>query len=88
MSQPVDRFLKTQLSWKEEIRVHMAQMQTNGSQVPRFEEDLVRRRKEELKHAQEIREHYERKLERTNQLYLELSAVLLQIEQRERDLVK
>lgn len=66
----------------------MAQMRTNGSQVPRFEEDLVRRRKEELRHAQEIREHYEKKLERTNQLYLELSAVLLQIEQREKDLVK
>merc|ERR1719189_1181886 len=46
------------------------------------------RRKAELKHAQDVRELYERKLERTNNLYLELSAVQLQLEQREQDLAK
>ena len=35
-----------------------------------------------------MRELYERKLERTNNLYLELSAVLLQVEQREQELSK
>lgn len=88
LSRSEDQYFKTQLSWKEEIRVHMSHMQTKGSELPRFEEDLVRKRKQELKHAQDIREHYERKLERTNQLYMELSAVLLQLEQREKDVSK
>jgi hypothetical protein len=37
---------------------------------------------------QDVRELYERKLERTNNLYLELSAVLLQVEQRENELAR
>ncbi|XP_048515240.1 mitogen-activated protein kinase kinase kinase 12 isoform X1 [Athalia rosae] len=88
LSTKPDEYFKTQQSWKEEIRVHMKQMQTNSCSTPRFEADLIRRREDELRHAQDIREHYERKLERTNNLYLELSAVLLQLEQRERDVVK
>jgi len=66
----------------------MLQMQTNGSHISKFEEDLIKKRKNELKHAQDIREHYERKLERANNLYKELSDVLLQLEQRERDLIR
>lgn len=66
----------------------MLQMQTNGSHIPKFEEDLIKKRKNELKHAQDIREHYERKLERANNLYMELTSVLLQLEQREIDLIR
>lgn len=67
----------------------MQQMQNNGSHVPKFdEEELIKKRKDELKHAQDIREHYERKLERANDLYMELSAVLLQLEHREKELIK
>lgn len=66
----------------------MLQMQTNGSHIPKFEEDLIKKRKNELKHAQDIREHYERKLERANNLYMELTSVLLQLEQREIDLLR
>ncbi|XP_046397972.1 uncharacterized protein LOC124164614 isoform X2 [Ischnura elegans] len=84
---PEDYF-RTQATWKEEIRQHMQKMNCEGSHVPKFEEDLINKRKEELKHAQDIREHYERKLERANDLYMELSAVLLQLEQRERELLK
>ncbi|XP_066592561.1 mitogen-activated protein kinase kinase kinase 13 isoform X2 [Prorops nasuta] len=88
LSTKPDEYFKTQQSWKKEIRVHMKQMQTNSCSSPRFEADLIRRRQDELRHAQDIREHYERKLERTNNLYMELSAVLLQLEQRERDVIK
>ncbi|XP_071442787.1 mitogen-activated protein kinase kinase kinase 13 isoform X2 [Hetaerina americana] len=84
---PEDYF-RTQATWKEEIRQHMQKMNCEGSHVPKFEEDLINKRKEELKHAQDIREHYERKLERANDLYMELSAVLLQLEQREREVLK
>lgn len=83
-----NEYFKTQQTWKDEIRSHMKQMQTNSSNGSRFEADLIRRREDELRHAQDIREHYEKKLERTNNLYLELSTVLLQLEQRERDIIK
>ncbi|XP_014487102.1 PREDICTED: mitogen-activated protein kinase kinase kinase 12 isoform X1 [Dinoponera quadriceps] len=86
-TKPEDYF-KAQQSWKKQIREHMMQMQSNSNSSPRFEADLIRRREDELRHAQDIREHYERKLERTNNLYLELSAVLLQLELRERDVIK
>lgn len=66
----------------------MKQIQSDNSTSPRFEADLIRRREGELRHAQDIREHYERKLERTNNLYLKLSTVLVQLEQREKDLSK
>ncbi|XP_034946689.1 mitogen-activated protein kinase kinase kinase 13 [Chelonus insularis] len=82
-----DEYYRTQQTWKEEIRLELEKMKKNSKNTT-FEEDLIRKRKDELRHAQDIREHYERKLERTNNLYMELSAVLLQLEQRERDVVK
>jgi len=53
-----------------------------------IEEDLIQKRKEELKHATDIRELYEQKLEKANNLYFELSTVLLQLDQREHELIK
>lgn len=41
-----------------------------------------------FRHALDIREHYERKLERANNLYMELSAIMLQLEVREKELIK
>lgn len=41
-----------------------------------------------FRHALDIREHYERKLERANNLYMELGAIMLQLEVREKDLMK
>lgn len=40
------------MSWKAEIRQQMASMNSRGSHIPRMEEDLVKRRHDELKHAQ------------------------------------
>lgn len=40
------------------------------------------------RHAQDVREHYEKKLERANNLYMELTACMLQLEKRERELLK
>ncbi|XP_059470290.1 mitogen-activated protein kinase kinase kinase 13 isoform X3 [Neocloeon triangulifer] len=83
-----DSYYKTQATWKEEIRSHLKKMQTEGSHIPRMEHELVEKRKQELKHAEDIRKHYERQLERTNNLYMDVNAMLLQIEQRERELKK
>ncbi|KAH9508507.1 hypothetical protein Btru_055382 [Bulinus truncatus] len=52
--------------------------------LPQLEEELIKRRKEELRHAQDVREHYERKLERANNLYMELTACMLQLEEGKR----
>lgn len=41
-----------------------------------------------FRHALDIREHYERKLERANNLYMELNAVMLQLELKEKELLK
>lgn len=40
------------------------------------------------RHAQDVREHYERKLERANNLYMELTNCMLQLEKREQELIK
>lgn len=40
------------------------------------------------RHALDIREHYERKLERANNLYMELNALMLQLELKERELLR
>lgn len=47
-----------------------------------------RARSAHFRHALDIREHYERKLERANNLYMELNALMLQLELKERELLR
>ena len=54
----------------------------------KVDDELIRQRRDELKHAQDVRQLYERKLERVNNMYLELNACFLQLEQREKDITK
>ena len=77
-----------QVEWKDEIKEQLQKIRSEGSHMPQLEEELIKRRREELRHAQDVREHYERKLERANNLYMELTACMLQLEGRERDLMK
>ncbi|KAK0040512.1 mitogen-activated protein kinase kinase kinase 12, partial [Biomphalaria pfeifferi] len=81
-------FSESQEIWRKEIRENFQKMKAEGSNLPQLEEELIKRRKEELRHAQDVREHYERKLERANNLYMELTACMLQLEKRERELIK
>lgn len=46
--------------------------------------DSVAQRREHLKHARDVRYVYEQQLSRANELYMEVCAVRLQLEQRER----
>lgn len=87
LSTPRESYFAAQAGWKEEIRRYMQSM-SHGPGGPHGEQELIRRRREELRHAQDIRLHYERKLERTNNLYMEFTACLLQLEQRERDIIR
>ncbi|XP_023235625.1 mitogen-activated protein kinase kinase kinase 13-A-like isoform X1 [Centruroides sculpturatus] len=88
LSTPKEAYFKTQAAWKAEVKLCMEKIKYNGRHVSHAEEDLVNRRREELRHAQDVREHYERKLEKANNLYMELTACMLQIEEREKDLIK
>ncbi|KAK3578064.1 hypothetical protein CHS0354_032712 [Potamilus streckersoni] len=83
-----DDFVREQVKWKEEIRDKLQKIRHEGTHIPQSEEELIKRRLEELRHAQDVREHYERKLERANNLYMELTACMLQLEKRERELIK
>lgn len=74
-----------QATWKEEIREYMQNIKQDG--LP-CKEELFQRWREELRHAQDMRLHYERKLERTNNLYIELTACMLQVEQRELEVIR
>ncbi|XP_061164753.1 mitogen-activated protein kinase kinase kinase 13-like [Saccostrea echinata] len=81
-------FITAQTIWKDEIREQLQLIRCEGTHMPHLEEELIKRRREELRHAQDVREHYERKLERANNLYMELTACMLQLEKRERELLK
>ncbi|CAJ0948583.1 unnamed protein product [Ranitomeya imitator] len=74
--------------WREEVKKHFEKIKSEGTCIHRLDEELIRRRREELRHALDIREHYERKLERANNLYMELSAIMLQLEVREKELIR
>lgn len=86
-----DEFLKIQLKWKDEIEEKLSYKQGDklkANMMYNYDDDLVRRRKEELNHAREIRELYEQKLQNSNYLYIELNGVLLQLDQREKEISK
>ncbi|XP_065090659.1 mitogen-activated protein kinase kinase kinase 13-A isoform X2 [Ochlerotatus camptorhynchus] len=81
-------YYETQKSWREEIRSHMQKLTSNGMNIQKYEQELIKKRKDEWKHAQDIRMIYERKLERTNTMYLQLSAIFVQLEQKEREIAE
>ncbi|KAM7358460.1 mitogen-activated protein kinase kinase kinase 13 wallenda isoform 2-T3 [Cochliomyia hominivorax] len=82
------QYFETQRSWKEEVRSHMKEMTQNGTSIHKVEQDLIRRRRAELLHAQDIRLVYENKLEKTNRLYLELSECMSQLQEKEKEIAE
>lgn len=84
IKQSTKQYFETQLTWKEEIRSHLEKMASNGTNITKYEQDLIKKRKDEWKHAQDIRLIYQRKLERTNTLYMQLSACIMNLEEREK----
>ncbi|XP_056130767.1 LOW QUALITY PROTEIN: mitogen-activated protein kinase kinase kinase 12-like [Lampris incognitus] len=88
LSTPQETYFQSQAEWREEVRHHFEKIKSEGTCLHRLDEELIRRRREELRHALDIREHYERKLERANNLYMELNVVMLQLELKEKELLK
>ncbi|XP_055708049.1 mitogen-activated protein kinase kinase kinase 13 isoform X2 [Phlebotomus papatasi] len=82
MKQNDAEYFKSQQKWRQEIQTHMIANSTNAQ---KFEQDLIKKRQEELRHIKDIRMVYERKLEKTNRLFLEVNMFLHQLAQRERE---
>ena len=82
-----DEYLRCQRDWGEEVKEKMSQ---NNSKIETWRnvDDMIQKRKEELQQAIEIRELYERKLEKAHNLYFELNTVLIQLNQREKELIR
>uniref|UniRef100_A0A674BWP6 mitogen-activated protein kinase kinase kinase n=1 Tax=Salmo trutta TaxID=8032 RepID=A0A674BWP6_SALTR len=88
LSTPQETYFKSQAEWRVEVKQHFEKIKSEGTCIHRLDEEMIIRRKEELRHALDIREHYERKLDRANNLYMELNAVMLQLELKEKELLK
>lgn len=85
--------MKTQESWKEEIKTQITQfkmhMQKRKKEFKLKEEQLINLRQTELKHIQDVRLHYDKKLKELNQLCMMLNRFwqvdLQKPEERKRD---
>uniref|UniRef100_A0A1L8DKN5 Mitogen-activated protein kinase kinase kinase dlk-1 n=1 Tax=Nyssomyia neivai TaxID=330878 RepID=A0A1L8DKN5_9DIPT len=82
MKQSEVEYFKSQQKWRQEIQTHMIANSTNAQ---KFEQDLIKKRQEELRHIKDIRLVYERKLEKTNRLFLEVNTFLQHLAYRERE---
>lgn len=83
-----ETYSEQQKSWQKEVREQMQSSINNGTKIHEHEQDLIRKRQEEWKHAKDVRAIYERKLQRTNDLYNELSSCFAQLEEREREIAE
>ncbi|XKL60178.1 hypothetical protein PGB90_001194 [Kerria lacca] len=77
-----EEWFKMQEVWKEEIGIKMVHIQSNDSQKKFKDEN--RKREEELRHIQDIREHLEGKLASANQLCAVLRNTVIQLTQKEK----
>lgn len=78
-------YYQAQQEWRKEVQ---AKMSTVGKNSHRMEQDLVKKRQEELRHAKDIRLAYEKKLEKTNQMCLEVNVLLQQLLLREHEVAQ
>lgn len=58
----------------------MLRMQTNNSQLPTLESDLIRKYNEKIRQAQDLHDLYERRLYRADRLCKELSVALSHVD--------
>ncbi len=83
-----EKYFIEQNKWKLMINQNAYEDALKTEKILVNEQDLIEKRNEELKHASDIRELYERKLERASDLYFELSTILLQLDAREKEILR
>lgn len=85
LRQTEKEYFQAQAEWRKEVQTKMS---TVGKNSHRQEQDLIKKRQEELRHAKDIRIAYERKLEKTNQMCLEVNVLLQQLLLREQEVAE
>ena len=79
----IDHYL--QQSWKQEVWEHNEKVKGEDNSIV-DQTMLIKQRKQELKHAMDVKALFEKKLDKVNDLYMELNAWRLQLEEEERTL--
>jgi hypothetical protein len=71
--------------WSVEINEHLSKFPTIdiSSTVQMTNDELMKKRQEELQHIADIRTHCEKRAQQVNALYIELKSLMMQLEQRE-----
>ncbi len=72
--------------WSIEINERLSKIPTIdiSSTLQMTNDELMKKRQEELQHIADIRTHYEKRIQQVNILYVELKSLMMQLEQRER----
>ncbi|CAH0716296.1 unnamed protein product, partial [Brenthis ino] len=78
----METFNTTQALWRQEVHKCMERLYAKSDKP--VAKDAIAQRREDIKHARDVRYVYEQQLSRANELYMEVCAVRLQLEQRER----
>ncbi|EDQ89903.1 uncharacterized protein MONBRDRAFT_24816 [Monosiga brevicollis MX1] len=80
---PDESYFQTQLRWKREIRERFEEMSRAEDNARQEQEELLRRRNEEMKHVEDVRALYETRLAEVLQLHTELQAALNRVTEQE-----
>lgn len=77
-------------AWSIEINEQLARLPSIdfSSTLEMSNDDLIKKRKEELQHIADIRAHYQAKLQQVNTIYIELSSMMMQLQKREQEIKK
>ncbi|CAF2333350.1 unnamed protein product [Rotaria sp. Silwood2] len=77
-------------AWSIEINEQLARLPTIdiSATLKMTNDELMKKRKEELQHIADIRSHYQTKLQQVNTLYIELSSLMMQLQKREQEIKK
>lgn len=84
---PKKKYLSQQVGWKKEVDDYFDWLKAQGSQLT-LDGDLIKKRQEEILQVRLVREQYEERLLRANELYKELNECMRQVRKRERELKK
>ncbi|CAM4744124.1 unnamed protein product [Rotaria magnacalcarata] len=76
--------------WSVEIHEQLARLATIdiSSTLNMSNDELMKKRREELQNIADIRSHYQAKLQDVNSLYIELSSLMMQLQKREQEIKK
>jgi hypothetical protein len=76
--------------WPTEINEHLAKYPPIdiSSTLQMTNDELMKKRQEELQHIADIRAHYQKRVQQVSTLYIELRSLKMQLEQREHEIKK